>query len=68
MPADEQHLNLGIVQQIPQHLPEAVAVQGPEDRDGAGGRVQVHPGLPETLHDVLRLGPQGHHPDDPPGG
>ena len=60
-------MNLGIVQQIPQHLPEAVAVEGAEDRDGAGVRGQVHPGLAEALDNVIHLGPQGHHPDGPPG-
>ena len=63
MPTNKQRLNLRIIQQIPEHLPEAVAVEGAEDRDGAGGRVQVHPGLAEALDDVVRFGPQGHHPD-----
>ena len=31
----------------------------------AGSR--IHPSLPEALHDVLRLGPQGHHTYDPVG-
>jgi hypothetical protein len=67
MTTDKESLYLRIIQEIPEHLPEAIAIEGAEDCDGGGGGVEVHPGLPEALHDELRLRPQGHHPNDPPG-
>lgn len=63
MPTNEKRLNLRIVQKIPQQLPQAVAIEGAEDRDGAGGWVQVHPGFPEARDDIIRFGPQGYYPD-----
>ena len=65
MAANQQHLNLRVVQQIPEQLPQTIAVKVAEDRNGAAGRVQVRPGLSEALADIIHPGPQGHHPDDP---
>lgn len=67
MAADQQRLNLRVIQEIPEQLPQTVAIKVAEDRNGAAGRVQVRPGLSEALIDIIHPGPQGHHPDDPVG-
>ena len=65
MAANQQQANLRVVQQIPEQLPQTVAVKVAEDRNGAAGRVQVRTGLPEALAYIIDPGPEGHHPNDP---
>ena len=52
-PADQERPDLGVVKQIPEQFPQAIAIQGAEDGDGGSLGTEINPGQTETLHDIL---------------
>ena len=57
--ADQERLNLGIIEQVPEQFPQTIAVEGAEDGNGRSLGIKINPGQSEALHDIIHLGPRG---------